>query len=284
MTNGVLGIIACPMVDDNLVYSLSKDPEEKDILIVDNKNNVSIRSKLDKAGIGYSVVSWDDLLSGKHSLDHGRFTILVYMTDLGLHAVPEVLKSTVESLATEMQPFVDAMGFYLGTCGNFEWNAPAWCKEKGYKPSATFCDRNGRLCHDCVGINIAGGPKYFEMQKRYPGHMYVFPAMATNWDAFNEADSANSAATEDSITPDMRESLGIEPGHDGYMRWLLSLGGYEHLLRLDTGIGDREAFDRDLQKVSERTRLTIRDAEDGWADLQPTDDLYAKCKSLLSGE
>ena len=282
MTNGVLGIIACPMVDDNLVYSLAKDPEEKHIVIVDNKNNESVRRKLDKSGIGYSTAEWDDVLSGKIALDHGRFTILIHMTDLGLHAVPETLKATVEKLATEMQPLVDALGFYIGTCGNFEWDVPAWCEERGYKPSATFRDRNGCLCHDCVGINIAGGPKYSEMQKRYPGHMYIFPAMATNWDAFNEADAANSDATEESITPDMREALGIEPGHDGYMRWLLSLGGYQHLLKIDTGIGDRERFDEDLQRLSERTRLSIRVADEGWADLQPTDDLYARCKSLLS--
>ena len=282
MTNGVLGLIACPMVDDNLVYSMKKDPEEKNILIVDNKNNTSIKAKLEKAGIGYSTVVWNDVLSNNVKLDHDKFTFLIYMTDLGLHAEPEVLKSTVESLATEMQPYVDAIGFYLGTCGNYEWSPAKWCEKKGYKPAATFCDKNGCLCHDCVGINIAGGPKYNEMQKKYVGHLYMFPAMASNWDEFNDADSANSAASEDSLTPEMREVLGIEPGHDGYMRWLLSLGGYEYILKLDTGIGDRENFEKDLQKVAERTRLKIKEAEPGWVDLQPTDDLYAKCKSFLS--
>jgi len=105
--------------------------------------------------------------------------------------------------------------------------------------------------------------------------------MATNYDEFMEADQAESAATEASLTPEMREVLGIEPGRDGYMRWLLSLGGYEYILKLDTGLGDKEEFERDLQKVSERTRLKIKVAEDGWVDLQPTEDLYKKCKSFL---
>jgi len=83
------------------------------------------------------------------------------------------------------------------------------------------------------------------------------------------------------MTPEMREVLGIEPGRDGSMRWLLSLGGYEYILKLDTGLGDKEEFERDLQKVSERTRLKIKVAEDGWVDLQPTEDLYKKCKSFL---
>ncbi len=281
MTKGVLGLIVCPMVDDNLVYSLQKDPEEKNIVIVDNKNNPSIKRKLSKAGIGYSVVAWNDVLANIYVLDRERYTILIYMTDLGLHAKPEVLRSTVEGIAREMQPYVDGIGFYLGTCGNFNWNIPKWCEDNGMKPSAMFCDKCGNLCHDCVGINIAGGPKYTDMQHKYVGHLYVFPAMASNYDDFMAADSANSAATEESLTPEMREALGIEPGRDGYMRWLLGLGGYEYILKLDTGIGDRETFERDLQHVSERTRLKIKEADEGWVDLQPTDDLYAKCKSFL---
>lgn len=84
------------------------------------------------------------------------------------------------------------------------------------------------------------------------------------------------------MTPEMMEMIGIEPGQDGYMRWLLSLGHCEHMLKLDNGIGN-EGFDENLAKLAERTRLDIRDAEPGWASLQPTVDLYARCKSLLDG-
>jgi len=281
MTSGVLGLIVCPMADDNLIYSLGKDPEEKNIIVIDNDHNTSIKNKLEGIGQSYRLVPWNDIISRNFVPEQDSFTIIIYMINLGLHSKPDELKKTVEDITEEMQPFVDGIGFYLGTCGNFEWNIPKWCSEKGYKPGAMFCDKEGKLCHDCVGINIAGGPKYIELQKKYTGHLYIFPAMATNYDEFMEADQAESAATEASLTDEMREALGIAPGRDGYMRWLLSLGGYEHILKIDTGIGDREGFERDIQKVSERTGLTIRVAEDGWADLQPTDDLYSRCKSFL---
>lgn len=281
MTNGVLGLIVCPMADDNLIYSLNKDPEEKNVIVVDNKNTKSIKEKLGKIGQDYRLVPWDDIRFGNFVLDPDRFTILVYMIDLGLHSKPDELKTTVEGLTREMQPLVDGIGFYLGTCGNYEWNIPAWCEQKGYKPSAIFCDANGMLCHDCVGINIAGGPKYTELQKKYTGHLYIFPAMATNFDEFMNADQAEAAATEASLTDEMREVLGIEPGRDGYLRWLLKQGGYEYVLKIDTGIGDRENFDKDTERVAERTNLKIKVAEEGWADLQPTDDLYSRCKSFL---
>ncbi len=282
MTHGVLGLIVCPMVDDNLIYSLQKDAEEKNVIVVDNENTTSIKAKLEGIGQPYQLVPWERILDRSFDLDGSRYTILIYMINLGLHSVPEKLKSTVEELAMDMQPFVNGIGFYLGTCGTFDWNIPRWCEQNSMKPSAMFCDKNGELCHDCVGVNIAGGPKYSELQRKYTGHLYIFPAMATNYDEFMDADQAETTATMESITDEMREELGIEPGRDGYMRWLLGLGGYQYILKIDTGIGDRENYEKDLQTISERTRLSIRVAEEGWADLQPTDDLYAKCKSFLA--
>lgn len=282
MTSGVLGIILCPMVDDNLVYSITNDDEPKRIVVVTNGNEGSVSSKLSKATIPFETASWEDILSGSVKFDKSEYNLILHMIDLGLHARPEKLKEVVERLTGEMQPLVDAIGFYLGTCGNYDWNIPAWSDGMGYKPSAMFCDHNGCLCHDCVGINIGGGPRYNELQKEYMGHLYMFPAMATNYDEFMEADAANAEATEACLTDDIREVLGIEPGRDGYMRWLLSLGGYEYILRIDTGLGDKEEFDRDLKIVADRIRLKVKVAEDGWATLQPTDDLYAKCKSFLN--
>ena len=281
MTSGVLGVIICPMVDDNLLYSLKKDPEEKMITLIDARSASSLKRKFDKAGIKYDLIDWGDVTAWRYQPVEGAFNILIRTMDLGLHSKPDVLKSTIEEYAVDMQPFVDGIGFYLGTCGNYDWNIPRWCEEKGMKPSAMFCDSEGNLCHDCVGINIAGGPKYNELQKNFVGHLYIFPAMANNYDEFMDADQAESKATEASLTDDMREALGIEPGRDGYMRWLLSLGDYRNILKIDTGIGDRESFDADVEKISERTRLAIKDAPEGWADLQPTDDLYARCKSFL---
>ncbi|MBE6528108.1 MAG: DUF1638 domain-containing protein [Thermoplasmata archaeon] len=283
MTHGTLGLIVCPMVDDNLVYSLHKDPEQKNIIIVNNENTSSIKRKLTSMDIPFRMASWSEIASREYEPDPEQFNIIIYMTDLGLHSRPEELKSKVETIAEDLQPYVDGIGFYLGTCGNYEWNIPKWCEQKGMKPSAMFCDKNGCLCHDCVGVNIAGGPRYKDLQKKYTGHLYMFPAMANNYDEFMDADQAEAMATERSLTPEMREVLGIEPGRDGYMRWLLSLGGYEYILKIDTGIGDREHFDEDVQKVADRTHLKIKVADEGWADLQPTDDLYSKCKSFLKG-
>jgi hypothetical protein len=65
------------------------------------------------------------------------------------------------------------------------------------------------------------------------------------------------------------------------MRWLFRIGGYEYILKLDTNLMDEEEFDKAIAKIADRTRLKVKEAEPGWATLQPTDEMYEKCKSLL---
>ncbi len=281
MTKGVLGIIACPMLDDNLVYSLSKDSEKKNITVVRNDYNGSLIRKMEERNVPYDLIGWKQAVSGGYRPDREEFNILILMINLGLHSKPKELKEKVEEFSKEMAPYVDGFGYYLGTCGNYAWNIPAWCEGTIGKPAAMFCDSNGNLCDDCVGVAIAGGPRYLEMQKKYPGHFYLFPAMAVNFDDFMDADQADSAAIEQSLTDEMREQLGIEPGRDGYLRWLLRMGDYKYILKIDTGLGNDEEYNNCAEKVAERSQLTIIHAEDGWASMQPTDDIYAKCKSFL---
>lgn len=281
MTEGVLGVIGCPMLEDNLVWSLKRDGDEKDIAIVDTGNQGSLRDKLDAHSIPYRILDEDDALSGRYVPSEGRFNLLVYMLNLGLHSVPEELRSKVEDVAVRMQPYVDAIGFYLGTCGTYRWDIPRWCEQRGLKPSEMFRDGDGIPCDDCVGANIGGGPKYLEMQKKYTGYLYMFPAMAANNDAFMRANNKEAEESMKHMTPEMMEVLGIEPGPDGYMRWLLSLGHYQHMLKLNNTIGDDGQYDGDLEKLKARSRLDIVVAEPGWATTQPTEDLYSRCKSFL---
>ena len=102
-----------------------------------------------------------------------------------------------------------------------------------------FRDSTGRVCDDCVSVAVDGTKRYLEMQKQFTGMLYVFPAMADNAQEFL---MANSQDDVDKMDPVVKEYLGITDG-DSYLRWLLSIGNYRNLLRLDTGIGDPEVFD-----------------------------------------
>ena len=56
MTRGILGVIACPMLEDELIYSVSHDPEEKNVCVLDTPYNGSLKRKLKSNGVRYTTM------------------------------------------------------------------------------------------------------------------------------------------------------------------------------------------------------------------------------------
>ncbi len=92
MTSGILGIMACPMLEDELVYSLSNDREEKDIFLLDNDHNKMIIPKLEENGVPYTLLNERSFLSGEAEIPGDGYRIVIWMMDLGLHEEPENLR------------------------------------------------------------------------------------------------------------------------------------------------------------------------------------------------
>lgn len=84
MTEGILGIIGCPMFADNIVYSICSDPEEKEITVTDTEECRALRLKLRSRGISFRTVGRDDLYSTGIG-SGGGYRIVIDMLPLGLH-------------------------------------------------------------------------------------------------------------------------------------------------------------------------------------------------------
>ena len=50
---GVMCVVACPLLEDELIHSLHEDTQEKKIYIADTKPSVSIKRKMDAKGMKY---------------------------------------------------------------------------------------------------------------------------------------------------------------------------------------------------------------------------------------
>lgn len=279
MTSGVLGIIACPMLEDELIHLIRTDEENKVLYVIENDHSKSLRHKLDISSIGYVLLDEKDFFSGIIKVDKSRFNIVIYMNNLGLHAEPKQLKVKIEEEIMEIQPHVDAIGLYYGLCGNYGWDITSWCKENGFKPTEVFRDMEGRVCDDCVGVCVGGGPRYLELEKTYTGMLYVTPAIASNWLDFLAAGDMMKGIESMNKIESLRE-LGIRTPDD-YMRWMFEMCGYKNMVQIDSGIGNRDDFDVSIEDMSRRLNLKILQAEPGWATLQPAEDLYAACRRNL---
>lgn len=277
MTNGTLGIIACPMLEDEMLWSLRNDKEEKHIFLADNEHKDSTQSKLEFWHMPYKLIPEDDLMNGNFPKE--GYTVAILMNDLALHAEPKDLMKKIEDQVTQMSGAVDAIACYYALCGNYGWDISAYAKENGLKPTAVFRDHTGRVCDDCVGVAVDGGENYLKLEKTYTGMFFVTPAIAHNWKVFVGAGVDAKAVL--SVDKEVLESLGITD-EDSYCRWLLELGHYQNYVVMDTGLEtSREQFDKDMENFEKSTYLKPIVIGDGWLSLKPAEGLYRDAKASL---
>ncbi len=286
MTVGVLGIIICPMNDDQMLYSLEKDGEISRIVLLDNPHSEMICKKLESKGLAFEHMGEKEFLHGDLVADQRSFTVVIRTNDLALHGDPKYLRTYVEDQVREMQPFVDSLGVYYGLCGNYGWDLEAWAVENGFKPLAVFKGDDGRVCDDCVAIAVGSSTRYLQLEKTYTGMFYVTPAIADNWVKFISAGGVEGAGEGDlesqirRMPKEVLEVFGITDA-TSYMRWMFEIGNYTNLLKLYTGLSDRAVFDCKVDGIGRDLNLKPIDIGPGWVTLDPADALYNRAKSAI---
>ncbi len=264
--SGTIGILACPMLEDELIYDIITDNDEKNIYVVDTGYQGSFIKKLEYNSINYQMVSEYAFDTGIGDLDKSKFNLVIYMNKLGLHEEPKNLRSTIEHQVAMHKYLFDAMMIFYGMCGNYGWDISKVSEEKSAPPVITIRDENGKICDDCIGVAVGGTDNYFRLNKAYCGVLYLTPAMATNWNDFmSVSDIAKGCDTTD----------------QSMMRMLFEICGYKYALRLDTGLGDRDNYEKCAQEICKEMNLELIDPEDSWTTLEPVKRAYAEAKNSL---
>ena len=279
MKSGCLGMIVCPMNDDQLIHSISTDPEVSRIVVLRNEYSERICEKLDSHGLKYDVVEEQDYLASGIAPDRSGFTVLIRINDLGLHADPKALKARIEEQIVEMQPVVDAIGLYYGICGNWGWDVTSWAEASEYKPVEVFKGDDGKVCDDCIAVVVGSSSKYLELERTHTGMFYLTPSIADNWLRFLAAGDMGKQL--ESIPKDVLAEFGITD-EISYMRWMFEIGDYKNRLKLYTGWSDKEWFDKRAEEIGEALNLKPIEAGPDWVTADAADALYKRCKDHLS--
>lgn len=269
MTSGVLAVVACPMLEDELIHSIGGDPEPKRVIVIDTPYNSSLKRKMEESGIAFETMDEWTFLNGG-SLRDGGFTVVVVMNSLGLHAEPKELVSHVQDQLFMMQGRVDAAAAYYGMCGNYGWDVSKWAESNLSYPVCIFRDRKGRVCDDCIGVAVGGLEGYQRLIKAYTGVMLFTPAVATNWVDFLSAS-------------DMMKGFRGDRDPQAEIKKILEICGYRSVVQIDTGLETREPFDRCTKDFADYMGFEILQAPDDFADIGPADAVYAEAKRLLDG-
>ena len=269
MTKGILGAIVCPMLEDELIHSLSTDPEEKSVYVIDTPYNGSLKRKLEYYDVLFTEIDEFDFLNHGAGIDRNRFNVVIKSKNLGLHAEPKVLMDDLQNELVMIQGRVDAVAMYYGMCGNYGWDLTKWGKENVSFPIEVFRDCNGRVCDDCVGVSVGGLEGYLRLIKEFTGVLLVTPAVATNWEDFLGAS-------------DMAKGMDIFPGDKNEkMRTLLHMCGYENAVQIDNHLEPRDEFDRATKEMCDALELKVLQADPSYIDTGPMERLYSTSKRNL---
>ncbi|MDR1954487.1 MAG: DUF1638 domain-containing protein [Candidatus Methanoplasma sp.] len=269
MVKGTLGIIGCPILEDEIVYSLNTEKDEKKVYVVDTPAAQTLKKKLEQKGVSFSVVGEWDFEKGFTEIDRENgFNIVVIMNRLGLHSQPVFLRNTLEEQMRFHQNRFDAIALYYGMCGNAGWDVSKWASGALSIPVFVFRDKNNEVCDDCIGVAVGGHSRYCDFIKKYTGMLLVTPAIAGNWELFSK-------------------ELDIRKGFEAFgiftAKEVFEFFGYKYAVKIDTGIGIEGAeFDEECDRLSEDTGLELVTAAPGSANLYPAERIYEDAKSALS--
>lgn len=206
----VLSVIACEMLEDELVYVLSKDHDLNQLIIVENRQSLGLVRKLKSKNCQPRLFPLDRVSSIlketnnsismnlprfllkflsfekiRHSMrekNREKTTIVVNTLKLGLHTDCELLRSEIYQNIRKMATFSDGILIFYGNCGHSLRNTKADFKD--LHCSLYFLkDEKGEIVDDCISVALGGNDNYAEVMQsgNGTGMMYLTPMWASNW-------------------------------------------------------------------------------------------------------
>lgn len=266
MTSGVLTVLGCPILEDELIYGIANDDEDKEIFLIKTDPSKSLIEKFRRKGISYEVIDEDDFIANGINREVSGFSIVIKMMDMALHREPADLRSVIQEEVTRISGMSDVIALYYGMCGNFGWDMTRWAKENNLCPVVVFRDKDGNVCDDCIAVAIGGRKKYMELLKEHTGRMYFTPGVATNWNDFLAVNEVFGRCF----------GCGVEQ-----LKWIFEQCGYDAVVEIDTGLGDSGEMRKSTTEFAETYDFRIIEADEYWPDIYPAKKIYDSAKYIM---
>jgi hypothetical protein len=228
----VLSIIACRMLEDEIVHLLSADRDVRELLLVDGKESLSLSGKLraqNRPHILLAIESIDAHLKEKRSRQSGIISsrsdrsskskdlvVIVSPLRLGLHSNLELLKAAVIDTIRSLSAFSDGILIFYGKCGNSLVDLEHDLNDLSC-PLYFLTDALGERTDDCIAVALGGNENYDRtLTEHQDVALFMTPMWAANWKVMSQED-ASSVEHKD-------------------MRRMLKGTGMRKVARIDTGL------------------------------------------------
>jgi hypothetical protein len=230
-TTGCLGIISCRLFEDELVHILLRDREIERLFLVENDDSQDLFKKLKQAEPRFEIVlvKEEDLLS--ITVPEG-YSVNLWIKPMALHQKPEELKEEILRSIRIMQEHSKAVLLFYGLCGN-AFRKIGKLTEEFSVPVTILRDAQGLIVDDCIGTVLGGTSEYYEQLRKSSGTFFLTPMWAGNWrELFHKVQI-------------LADSSDIEGA-----RYIFECVGYKNVIKLDTGLGDQEDFERNIEEFA----------------------------------
>ena len=170
----VLSIVACRMLEDELVHLLSADGVVRELLLVDGMQALSLSAKLKAQNRLHLRLGLEGIarhLQERQNRSGGIFSrscagpkaaelaVVVSPLSLGLHSDLEQLKGAVYDNIRSLAAFSDGLLIFYGKCGNA-------LADQEHDFSDLACpiyfrtDERGERIDDCIALALGGNKNY----------------------------------------------------------------------------------------------------------------------------
>lgn len=272
----VMSILSCKIMQDEVVWILENDSSVDEIIVVENENIREFSGKLNKVNLQHKILPIENIplrseinsecdknIGCEKNSKCGKYTVLVYLMELGLHKNPKELKTKVYETVETLAPFSSGILVFYGLCGNVLGNI-----EKDFEGNSFPCpvrilkDRKHRIVDDCIGATVGGTDNYLKLLKSVgDAGTYLFtPMYSKGWREFIELEKLHK---------DPAKALKM-------MKKTHEIIGYKRVAKINTGLEYTENFDDAIKEFAELFDFEILEFNNGNQEI--FEECYGKMK------
>jgi hypothetical protein len=269
----VLSIVACRMLEDELVHLLSNDGEVRELLLVDGRECLSLSGKLRAQNRPHLLLGLDSIathLRERQSRPGGILSrrsahqkaadlvVVVSPLRLGLHSDLELLKNAVYDNIRRLAAFSDGILIFYGKCGSALADLEHDLSDLSC-PIYYLTDEPGERIDDCIALALGGNENYDRtLAEHQDVALFMTPMWASNWKVMGQEDAASGK----------RLDLGS----------MLKGTGLRKVARIDTGLCFEAGFEEKVDGFAREFGLQRIELPGGTAVAKGS---YERAKSCL---
>jgi len=268
----VMGILACKMLQDEIVYLIQNDSDISDVVIVENGEHEEFVQKLDEMGIRCRFISSVTDLPDLNRNDGICFadpsiTLIVWQLDLGLHEMPKLLKKRVYAELPRFIPKTDAVLLFYGLCGNVLADVERDFKDERC-PVVILRDSDGVIIDDCIGGALGGRAEYAKVLKSFKGvGTFILTPMYSTYVATDFFGFGQQAS---GFTDEQMYEMN---------KYMFEASGYKQAANLETGLHYTKNVEENIQAFADKYHLNV--VQLGGGHQKVFEDCYRKTKEKM---